>query len=150
MIMVVSAHWMTDGTYVTCNENPETIYEFYGLPRRLYEEEYPSPGTTEEAKLACKTASIVPVLCSNQWGLDHALWAVELDEKVRKNLLSGNHRDLIEYLNMGEEAKLGIPTLDHYLPMIYAIALQEEGETLEFTHEGFQNASVSMRCFKIG
>jgi 4,5-DOPA dioxygenase extradiol len=77
-------------------------------------------------------------------------WAVELDEKVKENLLSGNHRDLIEYLNMGEVAKLGVPTLDHYLPMIYAIALQEEDDTFEFTHEGFQHASVSMRCFKIG
>ncbi|MEZ5334941.1 MAG: class III extradiol ring-cleavage dioxygenase [Methanolobus sp.] len=77
-------------------------------------------------------------------------WAVELDEKVKTNLLSGNHRDLIEYLNMGEVAKLGIPTLDHYLPMIYTIALQEEGEALEFTHEGFQHGSVSMRCFRIG
>jgi 4,5-DOPA dioxygenase extradiol len=77
-------------------------------------------------------------------------WAVELDEKVKENLLTGNHRDLIEYLNMGEVAKLGVPTLDHYLPMIYAIALQEEDEKLEFTHEGFQHASVSMRGFKIG
>lgn len=77
-------------------------------------------------------------------------WAVEFDEKVKTNLLSGNHRDLIEYLNMGETAKLAVPTLDHYMPMIYAIALQEEGESLEFFHEGFQNASVSMRCFKIG
>jgi 4,5-DOPA dioxygenase extradiol len=57
---------------------------------------------------------------------------------------------LIEYLNMGEVAKLAVPTLDHYLPMIYTIALQEEGEPLEFTHEGFQLASISMRCFKIG
>ncbi|WP_292471464.1 class III extradiol ring-cleavage dioxygenase [Methanolobus sp.] len=177
-----------------------------------------------KAELACKTVRKAQVECSNQWGLDHASWAVlkhmypeadipvfemsidysfnewhpkmmqyhsdlaselkelrnngvliigsgniahnlslidfrnakpyewavEFDEKVKANLLSGNHMDLIEYLNMGEMAKLAVPTLDHYLPMIYTIALQEEGEPLEFTHEGFQLASISMRCFKIG
>ncbi|SDF55687.1 Aromatic ring-opening dioxygenase, catalytic subunit, LigB family [Methanolobus vulcani] len=225
-IMVISAHWMTDGTFVTCNENPKTIYDFYGFPQKLYEVSYPSPGAPTEAELACRTVKKVPVKCSNQWGLDHASWAVlkhmypeadipvfemsinysfnewhpkmlqhhydlaselkefrnkgvliigsgnivhnlslidfqnvdaepyewavELDEKVKENILSGNHRDLIQYLNMGEVAKIGVPTLDHYLPMIYAIALQEEGEVLEFTHEGFQHSSVSMRCFKIG
>ena len=35
-------------------------------------------------------------------------------------------------------------------PMIFAIALQDKDDTLEFVYEGFQNRSVSMRCFKIG
>jgi 4,5-DOPA dioxygenase extradiol len=51
---------------------------------------------------------------------------------------------------MGKDAALAVPTLDHYLPMIYALRLQEEGEPLTFTHEGIQNRSVSMRCFQIG
>jgi 4,5-DOPA dioxygenase extradiol len=51
---------------------------------------------------------------------------------------------------MGKSARLAVPTLDHYLPMIYAIALQEKNEPLTFTHEGFQNGSISMRCFRIG
>ncbi|WP_319508546.1 4,5-DOPA dioxygenase extradiol [uncultured Methanolobus sp.] len=225
-IMVISAHWMTDGTYVMCNERLKTIYDFYGFPRELYEIQYPSPGSPEMADLTCKAVHKAPVKCSNQWGLDHASWAVlkhmypeadipvfemsidysfnewqpkmmqyhydlaaelgelrkhgvliigsgniahnlslidfrnvdakpydwavEFDEKVKANLLSGNHKDLIEYLNMGKTASLAVPTLDHYLPMIYAIALQEKGEPLEFIHEGFQHASISMRCFKIG
>jgi 4,5-DOPA dioxygenase extradiol len=77
-------------------------------------------------------------------------WAVEFDEQVRSNLLSGNHRDLIYYMNMGKTAGLAVPTLDHYLPMIYAIALREKNEPLTFTHEGFQYGSISMRCFQIG
>jgi len=43
-----------------------------------------------------------------------------------------------------------MPTLDHYLPAIYVVALQEKGEEIKFTHEGFQNGSISMRCFRIG
>jgi 4,5-DOPA dioxygenase extradiol len=51
---------------------------------------------------------------------------------------------------MGEIAKIGIPTWDHYLPFIYVLALQEEGESIKFIHEGFQHGSISMRCFQIG
>jgi 4,5-DOPA dioxygenase extradiol len=69
---------------------------------------------------------------------------------LKFNLLHKNHRELINYKNMSEEASLAVPTLDHYLPMIYAIALQGKNEPLTFVHEGFQNASISMRCFRIG
>jgi len=77
-------------------------------------------------------------------------WAVEIDEKIRSNLISGNHQDLINYLAMGKAAYLAVPTLDHYLPMIYAIALQEKDDELQFSYEGFQHGSISMRCFRIG
>jgi 4,5-DOPA dioxygenase extradiol len=45
---------------------------------------------------------------------------------------------------------LSVPTFDHYLPMVFAVALQCKDDALTFTYEGFQNASISMRCFKIG
>jgi 4,5-DOPA dioxygenase extradiol len=77
-------------------------------------------------------------------------WAAEFDEKVKANLLSRNHRDLIHYPDMGRTSSLAVPTLDHYLPMIYAVALQGKNEPLTFIHEGFQYGSISMRCFQIG
>jgi 4,5-DOPA dioxygenase extradiol len=77
-------------------------------------------------------------------------WSREFDEKVKTGLLSGNHRALIQFQEMGKASTLAVPTLDHYLPMIYAIALQEKNEALTFIHEGFQHGSISMRCFQIG
>ncbi len=71
-------------------------------------------------------------------------------DRVKKNLISGNHGDLIRFRNMGKSAPLAVPTLDHYLPMIFAIAMQGKDDALEFIYEGFQNRSVSMRCFKVG
>jgi 4,5-DOPA dioxygenase extradiol len=225
-IMVISAHWLTRGTYVTCMERPRTIYDFYGFPQELYEIEYPSPGAPGQAGLVKELIKKAPVKCNSDWGLDHASWAVlkhmypeadipvfemsldysfnewnpkplqyhyelasglaglrekgiliigsgnvvhnlglidfrnmdaktydwavEFDEKLKFNLLHKNHRELINYKDMGEEAYLAVPTLDHYLPMIYAIALQGKNEPLTFVYEGFQNASISMRCFMIG
>jgi 4,5-DOPA dioxygenase extradiol len=75
---------------------------------------------------------------------------VEFDEKVKSNLLNKNHEYLIDYQKMGRAASFAVPTPDHYLPMIYAIALQEKNEALKFIFEGFQNGSISMRCFQIG
>jgi 4,5-DOPA dioxygenase extradiol len=65
-------------------------------------------------------------------------------------LLSNNYQSLILHHTLGEAASLAVPTLDHYLPMIDAIALQEKKEPLTFIHEGFQYGSISMRCFRIG
>jgi len=39
---------------------------------------------------------------------------------------------------MSKATALSVPTLDHYLPMIFAIALQEKDDDLEFVYEGFQ------------
>ncbi|MCZ7372039.1 MAG: class III extradiol ring-cleavage dioxygenase [Candidatus Methanoperedens sp.] len=76
-------------------------------------------------------------------------WAVEFDEEVKYNLLHNNHEELINFHEM-KGAALSVPTLDHYLPMIYATALQGKNEPLKFTYEGFHYGSISMRCFQIG
>jgi 4,5-DOPA dioxygenase extradiol len=77
-------------------------------------------------------------------------WAVEADAWMRSCLVNGNHQALIDYPESGPQAARAAPTWDHYLPMIYTIALQEENEPVTFVHEGFQNGSVSMRSFRIG
>ncbi len=75
-ILVISAHWLTDGTYVTCMEKPETIHDFYGFPEELYEIEYPCPGSVEYAGLLTGSVKKTHIKCNNEWGLDHASWAI--------------------------------------------------------------------------
>jgi 4,5-DOPA dioxygenase extradiol len=77
-------------------------------------------------------------------------WAVSIDARIRSCLLERDHESLIHYEAIGKDASLAVPTLDHYLPMIYAIALQDSDDSLRFTFEGFQHGSISMRCFRIG
>lgn len=74
-ILCVSAHWMTEGTWITAMEAPKTIHDFYGFPQALFEVQYPAPGDPE---LARKIAAEVPSihLDREMWGLDHGAWAV--------------------------------------------------------------------------
>ncbi len=224
-ILVISAHWLTDGTYVTCTATPKTIYDFYGFPEELYSISYPSPGAPKEAQLAIDTVKSARVKCGN-WGLDHAAWAVlrhmypdadipvfemsldyspynswtpkplryhyqlaselaplrekgvliigsgnivhnlglldfdidaeafdwatRFDESVKQALVSRDHEQLMDYPSLGDDAAFAVPTMDHYLPLIYAIGLQNKGDGLRFVFEGFQHGSVSMRAFRIG
>src|SRR5512143_522484 len=75
-ILVISAHWLTDGTWVTCAERPRTIYDFYGFPKALYRTTYPSPGAPAIAALITEKVREPRVQCDRAWGLDHASWAV--------------------------------------------------------------------------
>lgn len=76
-------------------------------------------------------------------------FAKEFDEYIKKALLEKNHEAMINYKKLGEIAKLAVPTDEHYLPLLYIIALQEEGEKVEFIHESIQNGSMAMRSFII-
>lgn len=77
-------------------------------------------------------------------------WALQFDLQVREHLLNRSHDALIDYHLMGRAAALSIPTNEHYLPLLYAAAIQEPGEEVSFPYEGIQNGSVSMRCAQFG
>jgi 4,5-DOPA dioxygenase extradiol len=73
-ILVVSAHWESDGTEVLVSAKPPTIHDFYGFPEKLFQVEYPAPGAPEKAR---ETAKLLPgAQLSERWGLDHGTWSV--------------------------------------------------------------------------
>jgi len=45
---------------------------------------------------------------------------------------------------------LSVPTPDHYLPLLYVIALRRENEPVSFPVEGVNGGSVSMLTVQIG
>lgn len=75
-ILVISAHWLTSGTFVTAMDQPRTIHDFGGFPPDLYKVQYPAPG---DPVLAEETRSLIrstPVKLDHEWGLDHGAWTV--------------------------------------------------------------------------
>lgn len=76
-ILVISAHWMTDGTWVTEMATPKTIHDFYGFPDELHAYQYPAPGSPEVARLVRESITSPQIHGDvNEWGFDHGTWTV--------------------------------------------------------------------------
>ena len=72
-MVMVSAHWETQGLGVTAMPRPETIHDFGGFPAELHAMQYPAPGSPE---LAGRVAGLTGAVPTEQWGLDHGTWSV--------------------------------------------------------------------------
>ncbi len=75
-IMVVSAHWLTKGTFVAASEKPEIIYDFYGFPKEMYDIKYPAKGSREYATITASLPKENIIMPDHEWGIDHGAWTV--------------------------------------------------------------------------
>jgi len=217
-ILCVSAHWETRGVYVTGAEHPETIHDFNGFPRALFDVRYPAPGSPALARRVAELLEpaarvhvdpargfdhgawgvlqpMIPeadipivqlslsVLQPGAWHYDlarhlaplrdegvlvlasgnivHNLrlfrfresapldWALRFDEDVAEHIETRHHEGLLGYETLGSDALLAIPSPEHYLPLLYALALQREDDPVEFFNESV-TSSISMRSVLIG
>jgi 4,5-DOPA dioxygenase extradiol len=219
-ILCISAHWETEGSFVTAMARPRTIHDFYGFPGELYKVQYPAPGSPELAERVRGLAGSTAVCPDDafSWGLDHGAWSVlrrmypkadipvvqlsldrtqpprfhydlaaelqplrregvlvvgsgnivhnlrmlqwdaqqpypwaaEFDRHAVELILTGQHDRLVAYSALGDAARLAIPTNEHYLPLLYIMALQQPGEPVSFFAEGMVYGSISMRSLQIG
>jgi 4,5-DOPA dioxygenase extradiol len=216
-VLMVSAHWMTRGTSVTAMSQPETIHDFGGFPRALFEVQYPAPGSPLLAQQVKDLLAPIPVhLEEFEWGLDHGSWAVlkflfpnadvpiiqlsldsgltalqhyELAQKLKflredgvlimasgnvvhnlravdfssrveypwairfneffkEKLLGYQFNELIEPVH--SDAKISIPTPEHYWPALYILAQLEGREEIQIITDGIDIGSISMLSFQIG
>jgi 4,5-DOPA dioxygenase extradiol len=221
-VLCVSAHWETRGTFVTAMEKPQTIHDFGGFPKALFDVQYPAPGSPELAKKTKEILTQGEVGLDDKWGLDHGCWsvikhlypeadvpviqlsldyykspqyhydlarelaplrhkgvlivgsgnivhnlgmvawdklntdnygfdwAVEAKEKMKKFIVDGDHKSLIEYKTQGQAFTLSVPTPEHFLPLLYALALKEESDQLSFLNDKTVAGSLAMTSVKIG
>jgi 4,5-DOPA dioxygenase extradiol len=221
-ILCVSAHWQTEGTFVTAMEKPKTIYDFYGFPPELYEVQYNAAGSKWLAQETQNAITAADVGLDEDWGLDHGCWivlkqmfpkanipvvqlsldytkqaelhynlakqllplrkkgvliigsgnmvhnlglvslrsddfnepygfdwAVEANELFKKLINNDSHKQLADYLSLGRAVKLAVPTPEHYLPMLYAVALKQNGESITYFNDKPVAGSVTMTSFII-
>lgn len=73
-IAVVSAHWLSNGTFVATASKPETIHDFGGFPKELFQVQYNAAGAPELAREVL--AHIPGSKADDDWGLDHGAWTV--------------------------------------------------------------------------
>lgn len=216
-ILCVSAHWETQGLFVTGSDEPETLHDFYGFPKALFEVRYPAPGSPSLAHRTAALLAPAKVELDSKRGLDHGAWsvlvcmypradvpvvqlsldttqsadfhyavarrlaplrnegvlivgsgdivhnlhlfdfhnpapvawAVEFNEHVKKLIMARQHEKLIRFQTLGPQANLAIPTREHYLPLLSTLALQRDGDSIQFCTDRV-HSSISMTSVLIG
>lgn len=219
-VLIVSAHWLTHGTYVSTAMHPETIYDFGGFPTALSQVKYPAPGAPAEAHMVANTITSEHIGEDPSMGLDHGAWsvikhiwpdadvpvfqlsinwdkspqwhyelaqelkqlrrkgimiltsgnithnlrnvvwndrdaapvdwAIEFDDAVKYAVESRDDLKTVDYRTLASSSRMAVPTNDHYLPLLYTLGTSDKNEMIDWTFEGFQYGTVSMRCLKIG
>ena len=107
----------------------------------------------DEGVLVTGSGNLVHNLHTYAWGrhkVEPFDWAVRFEERARGLLRSGDHEPLINYESLGKDARLSAPTPDHYLPLLYVIALRRGNDEVSFPVEGFDGGSISMLSVQIG
>ncbi|WP_205501505.1 4,5-DOPA-extradiol-dioxygenase [Rufibacter psychrotolerans] len=77
-------------------------------------------------------------------------WTHSMNEKFKELILNRDHQPLIHYQTLGKEALLAIPTVEHYLPLMYTLGLQGKDEEASFFNDKMVGGSLTMTSVKIG
>ena len=107
----------------------------------------------DEGILVTGSGNLVHNLHTYAWGrhdVEPFDWAVRFEAAARDLILAGNHDPLINHESLGRDAMLSAPTPDHYLPLLYVLALQQSDDAVTFPVEGFDGGSISMLSVQIG
>ena len=86
-------------------------------------------------------------LNTDSYGYD---WAIEANDKMKHFILSDNHQPLIHFTSQGRAFDLAIPSPEHYLPLLYTLALKESNEQASFFNDKPVGGSLTMTSVKIG
>ena len=84
---------------------------------------------------------------NDNYGYD---WAIEANTKMKEWILSSNHKQLIDYKNQSQAFNLAIPTPEHYLPLIYVMAMANNKDEKLLFNDQYLGGSLSMTSVKIG
>jgi len=103
----------------------------------------------EKGILIIGSGNIVHNLRLMAWQDEGYDWAIEFDETIRQLILSGDHDSIIRYQNLGQAARLAVPTNEHYLPLLYVLALQGKQEQVRFFADRVTLGAISMRSLWI-
>ena len=107
----------------------------------------------DEGVLFVGSGNIVHNLHAYAWGERSAApydWAVRFEERMRDRIAARDFEAVVGYEGLGRDAALAAPTPDHFLPLLYVLAVSNREEPMTFPVEGLDGGSVSMLCVRAG
>lgn len=211
-ILVVSAHWYTNGLLLQSAQPPNKINDMYGFPDDLYRVAYPVKG---DLALTHSVQSILGELVhiDDSWGIDHGTWsvlthmypdadipvvqlsldrnksvedlyaigkalsdlrengtmiiasgnivhnlrelnpqmddkgydwAIEFDDYIETAIINKNYDDCMNFMSLGELARLSVPSPEHYLPLLVLLGSVDDKDQVEVFNKGYDLGSLSM------
>jgi 4,5-DOPA dioxygenase extradiol len=129
--------------------------DYYMKPRDHYDMAKELAGLRKKGVLIIGSGNMVHNLGLVSWehidtpgfGFD---WAVEAGGRMKRMIIDGDHQSLINYGSQGKAFSLAIPTAEHFLPLLYVLALREGDEEIELFNDSLVAGSLSMTSVKIG
>jgi len=107
----------------------------------------------DEGVLVLGSGNLVHNLHTYAWGR-HAPepfdWAVRFETLARRLMVEGDFAPLVDYESLGRDAVLSVPTPEHYLPLLYVLAMRQADEPVTFPVEGVDGGSISMLAVQVG
>lgn len=128
--------------------------DYYQTPQYHYELAKELKSLREKGVLIIGSGNMVHNLRMVAWdklndpgyGYD---WALEANDKMKQYILAGDVQPLINFRSQGKRFDLSIPTPEHYLPMLYALALKQQNESVNIFNDKAVGGSLTMTSFKI-
>jgi 4,5-DOPA dioxygenase extradiol len=77
-------------------------------------------------------------------------WAERFNDKVREYLVGGDVEQLVNYEQWGNDARLSVPTAEHFLPLLYVAGAKRADESVSIAIDGIQGGSISMLTAVVG
>ncbi|MEZ5426113.1 MAG: 4,5-DOPA dioxygenase extradiol [Pyrinomonadaceae bacterium] len=77
-------------------------------------------------------------------------WAVNANQRFKEMILAGEFDKLLHYDKLGKDVSLAVPTAEHFLPLLYALALKRGDDPVEIFNDGIDLGSISMTSLRIG
>jgi len=121
--------------------------QHYELAKELYDLRHKGVLIVGSGNLVHNLGMVHWQKLNENFGFD---WANEANDKMKQLILDGNHQALISYSKLGKAFELSIPTPEHYLPLLYALALQDKNEEIKFFNDEPVGGSLTMTSLKIG
>jgi 4,5-DOPA dioxygenase extradiol len=94
------------------------------------------------------SGNIVHNLREISWNGGPHVWAIDFDEFIKKSLTEKNIKDIINF-EKNSSANLALPTVEHFLPLLYVLGAAGEDSPKFFCEKIFAS-SLSMRCVAYG